>query len=171
MEQRKHPRLKNFDYSANGAYFITVCVQNRQSLLSTIVGRDDPGAPPCVMLTDIGKVVDKYICSISSAYECVTIDKYVVMPNHIHLLLTIGVQRRAGSSRPTDAEENQAALKKPTVSQIIGAMKRFTNKETGLSLWQASFHDHVIRDEHDYLSRWQYIDDNPAKWAEDEYFA
>ena len=49
-------------------------------------------------------------------------------------------------------------------------MKRFTNKETGLSLWQASFHDHVIRDEHDYLSRWQYIDDNPAKWAEDEYY-
>ena len=69
----------------------------------------------------------------------------------------LNVKRRAGSSRPT-------------VSQVVGALKRLTNKETGLNLWQTSFHDHVIRDEHDYLARWQYIDDNPAKWAEDEYF-
>ncbi len=151
---------------------MTVCVQNRMSLLSTVVGRDDPGAPPCVVLTPIGKIIDKYICSIQDAYECVNVDKYVVMPNHIHLLLTINDQRRAESSRPTGMEENQASRKtsRPTVSQIIGAFKRFTNKETGLKLWQSSFHDHIIRDEHDYLTRWQYIDDNPARWDEDEYF-
>jgi len=157
MEQRKHTRLKEYDYSTVGAYFITVCSKDKVKIFCRIVGRDDPGAPPCVVLTDIGKVVDKYISSISDAYECVTVDKYVVMPNHIHLLLTIGAQRRAESSRPT-------------VSRIIGAMKRLTNKETGLNLWQRSFHDHVIRDEHDYLTRWQYIDSNPIKWAEDEYY-
>lgn len=77
---------------------------------------------------------------------------------------------RAESSRPTGAEGNETQGKRPTVSQIIGALKRFTNKETKLKLWQTSFHDHIIRDERDYLVRWQYIDDNPAKWVDDEYY-
>ncbi len=159
MEQsiRKPTRLREYDYASNGAYFVTVCSKDKAKIFCRIVGRDDLGAPPCVTLTEIGKVVDKYICSISDAYDTVNVDKYVVMPNHIHLLLTIGKQRRAESSRPT-------------VFQIIGAMKRLTNKETGLNLWQTSFHDHIIRDENDYLTRWQYIDDNPAKWVEDDYF-
>lgn len=135
-----------------------MCSKDKANIFCHIVGRDDPGAPPCIYLTPIGKVVEKYICSVSDAYEGVNVDKYMVMPNHIHLLLTINTdQRRAESSRPT-------------VSQIIGAFKRFTNKECGQTLWQTSFHDHIIRDENDYLSRWQYIDDNPAKWAEDEYY-
>lgn len=167
---RKPTRLREYDYASNGAYFVTVCSKDKAKIFCRIVGRDDLGAPPCVMLTDIGKVVDKYICLISDAYNTVNVDKYVVMPNHIHLLLTIGKQRRAESSRPTDAEEKRVSKNYPTVSQIIAALKRFTNKETGIKLWQTSFHDHIIRDEHDYLVRWQYIDDNPAKWVIDEYF-
>ena len=80
------------------------------------------------------------------------------MPNHIHLLLRIGADNGAPEST------------RPTISQVIGAFKRLTNKETGQKLWQSSFHDHIIRDENDYLTRWQYIDENPAKWAEDQYY-
>ena len=159
MERRKHPRLKEFDYSSNGAYFVTVCTDNRRSILSRIaVGRDDPGAPPCIRLTNIGAVVEKYILSIPNHYHSITVDKYVIMPNHIHLLLVISTDSGAPESS------------RPTVSQVIGALKRLTNKEIEEKLWQSSFHDHVIRDDHDYLTRWQYIDDNPAKWTEDEYF-
>ena len=159
MEKRKHPRLKEFDYSSVGVYFITICTSHRSEVLCRIVGRDDPGAPPDIVLSPAGKVSEKYIRTISSAYENVSVDKYVIMPNHVHLLVSISdAQRRAESSRPT-------------VSRIIGAFKRFVNKECGCSLWQTSFYDHVIRDETDYLTRWQYIEDNPAKWSEDEYYS
>ncbi len=160
MEQRKHPRLKNFDYSANGAYFITVCVQNRQSLLSTVVGRGDI-TPPLVELTPYGKILDKYILGIEGAYENVMVDKYVIMPNHFHLLITI--------TRPVD-EHGGVWSPRPTVPTIIRSLKTMVTREIGKAIFQASFHDHIIRDEQDYLTRWQYIDDNPAKWAEDEYY-
>jgi len=157
METRKHPRLKEFDYASNGANFVTVCTDGKRHILCS-VGRDDSGAPPSIRLTNIGAVVDKYIRSISDHYNNITVDKYVVMPNHIHLLLMISADNGApGSSRPT-------------VSQVIGALKRLTNKEIGQKLWQTSFYDHIIRDEKDYLTRWQYIDENPGKWAEDEYY-
>ena len=159
MKERKHPRLKEYDYSSAGVYFITLCTRHRSEVLCRIVGRDDPGAPPYIVLSPSGKVAEKYIRTISSAYENVSVDKFVIMPNHVHLLISISdMQRRAESSRPT-------------VSRIIGAFKRFSNKECGCSLWQASFYDHIIRDEMDYLGHWQYIDDNPAKWSEDEYYS
>ena len=159
MDCRKHPRLKDFDYSSAAAYFLTLCTDKRAEILCRIVGRDDLGAPPDIILSDAGKVAEKYIRAIPSAYENVIVDKYVIMPNHVHLLITItDTQRRAVSSRPT-------------VSQIIGAFKRFSNKECGCQLWQTSFYDHIIRDDQDYIARWNYIDSNPIKWAEDEYYS
>ncbi len=156
-KNRVHPRLKNYDYSAAGAYFVTVCSKDKAHIFGQVsVGRDDLGAPS-TELTAIGKLVEKYILSVNEAYEDVSVDKYVVMPNHIHLLLTICAHGAPGSSRPT-------------VSQVITAIKRFTNKETGLKLWQSSFYDHIIRDENDYFTRWNYIDTNPAKWVDDEYY-
>ncbi len=104
MKKRRHPRLKNYDYSECGAYFVTVCVHNRQCLLSTVVGR---GAltPPLVELTDCGKVLDNYINNINSVYEDISVDKYVIMPNHFHLLVSINSSDNAHggmrASRPT----------------------------------------------------------------------
>ena len=155
---RKHPRLKDYDYSQDGAYFVTLCSKEKAKIFCRIVGRDDPGAPPCTQLTDAGRVVDKYIQSIPTAYKDVELDKYVVMPNHIHLLLSI--------SAPSGAPRSS----RPTISRVIGALKRFTNKDADKDLWQTTFHDHIIRDEQDYLACWQYINDNPAKWTEDKYF-
>ena len=153
---RKHPRLKGYDYSRNGCYFVTVCTENRKQLLSRIiVGRDDPGAPHTQM-TPIGEMVERRLMGIPGHYENVTLDHYVIMPNHVHLLLSIG-NGAPGSSRPT-------------VSQIIGAWKRFTNKDAGFRLWQSSYHDHIIRGDADYLDHWTYIDGNPARWTEDEYY-
>lgn len=155
---RRQLRLPEYDYSQAGCYFITVCTAGRRCLLGA-VGRDDLGAPS-VRLTPYGKIVEQYICSIPAAYDTVQIDQYVIMPNHIHLLLWIRTGSGApGSSRPTQM-----------VPRIVAALKRFTNRDAGIKLWQPSFYDHIIRDENDFLRIWTYIAANPSKWAEDRYY-
>lgn len=164
MEQRKHPRLKGYDYSQGGVYFVTFCTKDRKCILSHIsVGRDALGAllPPTLRLTKIGELVEKHLLNSERAYPGLKIDAYTIMPNHVHILFTSPgeTQGAPGASRPT-------AL----VSRMVAAIKRFSNRDAGMDLWQTSFYDHIIRDEADYLTKWNYINTNPARWAEDEYY-
>jgi len=168
LPARKHPRLKGYDYSRNGAYFVTICTKNREQILSEIVerndknsdevGRDDLGAP-FLRLTEYGKVAERYLYSVTSTYASVRVDKYIIMPNHVHVMLMID-----------KSEHGAPGSARPTVSQIIGAWKRLSNRDCGRNLWQPSYYEHIIRDKNDYLQHWQYIDDNPVKWAEDKYY-
>ena len=155
--ERKSNRLADFDYGQPGAYFITVCTKDRNCILSTIVGADDH-IGPCVVLTQIGVVVDKYTKSIPG------IGEYVIMPNHVHMILHISsadiLHGPMWSSAPTNA----------SVPSLIKTWKTLITKELGHSIWQRSYYDHVIRDERDYLMRVQYISENPAKWFYDDYF-
>lgn len=158
LPQRKHIRLKGYDYSQPGAYFITICTKDRKHLLSTIpVGR---GAltPPCILLSEAGKTVEKYILNINSAYKGIIVERYVIMPNHIHLLIRIESSGGMKASRPT-------------VQTIVRSFKTMVTREIGYSIWQDSFHEHIIRGEDDYFSIWKYIDENPLKWYEDKYYA
>ena len=158
METRKKLRLGEYDYSQNGAYFVTVCSKDRANIFSHIsVGAGHP-AGPHVQLSHIGEIVDKYIKSLPNSYPDMYIDACVVMPNHIHLLICIHDNGGMRASRPT-------------VPSIVRSLKTMVTREIGKSVFQTSFHDHIIRDEQDYLARWEYIDENPAKWTEDEYFA
>lgn len=174
-EKKNRPgRLPNYDYSSAGYYFITFCTKGRVHILSRVemrsslpptVGRDDLGAPnlsaATVLLTPYGVALNDLILTIPTAYTNVTVQKYVIMPNHVHLLLSIdGPGTGApGSSRPTQL-----------VPRIIAYLKRMTNRAAGRPIWQTTFYDHIIRDEADYLRIWNYIDTNPAKWGEDEYY-
>ena len=141
---RRSPRLQGYDYTKENAIFITVCVEHRRKLLGAIYNPATEGEPPQIELSTEGKIVERYTKTIPG------IDKYVIMPNHVHLI----VFNREGES----------------ISQKIQSWKILISKEIGESIWQRSFYDHVIRDEQDYLIRWNYIDDNPAKWASDEYY-
>ena len=94
--KRKPTRLKNFDYSSTGAYFVTICTEERRRILSRIVGVDVLGDPKKVELLSYGIIADKYIKQMGEFYENITIDQYVVMPNHIHILLSV---RDYGSPR------------------------------------------------------------------------
>lgn len=147
---RKPNRLKNYDYSSQGAYFITICTLDRKCILSRIVGGDALIAPQ-TNLTHCGEIARKYIESMPG------IDKYVIMPNHIHLLIAIDGPMKA--SAPTISVPN-----------LIRSFKVLVSKEIGQSIWQRSYHDHIIRDEEDYLNHLQYIENNPAKWSEDNYY-
>ena len=153
---RKKNRLEIWNYSSNGAYFITICTQNRQCMLSHIVGATI-GRPAYAELTLIGMIVKNSISQIETYYPMVKVEHYVIMPNHIHLLLMINTL----SGRPMVA---------PTISRVIAQMKGYASKQIGYSIWQKSFHDHIIRSELDYQRIWSYIDTNPARWKEDCFY-
>ena len=175
METRKHNRLKGYDYSQNGYYFITICTVEKSKILCDIsVGANcvrpelcSPGtvfARNCVRpelccpkttFSKIGKIVDENINILNNIYETVRVDKYVIMPNHIHLIVVI---------------QNGRTQFAPTVSRIIKQFKGKITKQVGFCIWQKSFYDHIIRDEKDYLRIWEYIENNPYKWTEDKYF-
>ncbi len=155
--QRKQNRLFQYDYSTTGAYFITVCTREHRQMLWSDVGASI-ARPQDVVLSEVGLVVEKAIQNISVHYFAVNVDKYVIMPNHIHLLLQI---RCHSDGRPMVA---------PTISTVIQQMKGYVTKTLGFSLWQRSFHDRVVRDERDYREIWNYIDTNPMKWEEDTLF-
>ena len=97
LPKRKTNRLKGFDYSAEGAYFLTVCVENRKNLLCRIVGGGAFDAPQ-VRLTEAGEIVCRYILS-GNQIPGVTIDKYVIMPNHVHMILLVDERVAGGTSR------------------------------------------------------------------------
>ena len=112
LPKRKHPRLKQYDYSEPGAYFITVCTKNKAHILSRIVvdlpssvGRDAL-IPPRVQLLPAGKIVDDLIRRTETVYDNVTVDAYVIMPNHLHILFHIhapGNGGGMGASPPYDS--------------------------------------------------------------------
>ena len=118
---------------------------------------------PQMRLSKYGLIAQKYLEQIESHYQDVFVDRYVAMPNHIHVLIRIkNIQLNNGaprSSRPT-----------LLIPRIITAFKKFTNKEFGFNMWQDSYHDHIIRGENDYLIHLQYIENNPMKWANDRYY-
>jgi REP element-mobilizing transposase RayT len=160
LPKRKPNRLINYDYSNEGAYFITICSNEHKYIFSRIVGANCV-RPPETALTYIGNVINNEIQRINTIYNDVFVDKYVIMPNHLHLIIQI--KNDGGASRtplPTNS----------ILSSYIGTLKRFINKQIGKSIWQKGYYDHIIRDEDDYLTKCQYIENNPAKWYEDKYY-
>ena len=157
LPKRKPNRLKNFDYSTNGMYFITVCTHNRKCILSEINVGDGVLDVPQLTLYNYGKIIDKYINQLNDFYNDICVDKYVIMPNHIHLLISVIDNGASRTSPPT--------VQHSAVSRFVSTFKRFCNKEYGMNVWQRHFYDHVIRNQRDYDEIWQYIDNNPCKWV------
>ena len=155
-KDRKIIRLHNYDYSANGAYFITICTHNREHLFGS-VGADSISA----------RMVKKVYGEIIGKYDNVSSPISVVMPNHFHSIIII--------------ERNDTEVV-PSISKIVQEFKRYTTCEyiklvkNGIlkpfdkRIWQRSFYDHIIRNENDFNEIWMYIENNPLKWQEDCYY-
>ena len=156
LPKRKQNRLNHYDYSQNGAYFITICTIDRKPLLSRITVGAHIVRPPITELSNYGEIVKEKINNIPLHYDNVLIDNYVIMPNHIHLIINI--------------TENGRTMCAPTISRIIKHFKESVTKSIGCCIWQKGFYDHIIRDEEDYLTKCQYIENNPTKWLEDELY-
>ena len=142
LPQRKKIWVGEYDYSQCGAYFVTICTQNRRPILSNIVGDDAHIVPK-----RYGQIAEKYL---KNAAE---IEKYVIMPDHIHMLIRL--------------EEQGAEKRSPQASRIasiVRSIKTLTTKEIGEPIFQRSYYDHVIRNQRDYNEIWEYIENNPRKW-------
>ena len=165
LPKRKPTRWSLIDYSSQGLYFLTICTRDRRNLLSHIVVGDGASTSrendtPTVQLTEIGKVVEKYILS-TERIENVILDKYVIMPNHIHMIVFFkGVSGTSRAPSPTNE----------IVPHVVSTFKRFCNKEIGENVFQRSYYDHVIRDGEDYEARVNYIFENPMRWYYDELY-
>lgn len=145
-EPRKTTRLRHYDYTNENYYFITICTHHRKCLFG--IGEQK---------TTLGKIAQEHIKNIASHYESVIVDKAVVMPNHIHMILVLQRNGVIGAE------------------QIIAQYKAGVSREArkiipDIQIWQRSFHDHIIRDEQGYQKIWQYIENNPQKWEEDCFY-
>ena len=96
-------------------------------------------------------------------YENIKVKDYVIMPNHIHLIITVKENGRSGAPAPTRANAR--------IPRYVSTLKRFVNKECKCDIWQRSYYDHIIRSEADYMEKQKYILANPGKWVEDEYYS
>ena len=161
MPCRKSLRIPDYDYAQNGAYFVTICTVGRMPVLSHVL---NVTADSQIVLTEIGHEINKSIQYIDENYVNVDVTKYVIMPNHIHMLVLLESLYLCGDHPNIPLQT------------VIGQFKSFTTKRfneiSGAQhdkLWQRSFYDRIIRDEQEYLDVWKYIDTNPFKWELDEY--
>ncbi len=142
---RKNPRISHYDYSAPGCYFITICTKEKRCIFGL------PG-----QLSPLGRIAEQCFTEIQGHFRDVGIDKFVVMPNHVHGIIVL--QR-----------------KQHDLSMVVGLYKSAVTKrihevDPQMSVWQTSFHDHIIRNEQDYQRIWSYIDANPMRWKDDCFF-
>ena len=144
--------MQTYDYSTPGAYFITVCSANREKIFWDN-RRGDLWSPKNVPLSEIGSIINREIGKLNSIYAAVYVDKYCIMPDHIHMILTIG----------TDADGRTQFA--PTISRVIKQFKGAISKQIGRSVWQKSFYEHGIRNQQDHDEIGEYIDNNPRKFA------
>ena len=169
LPKRKDIRLKNFDYSSPGAYFITICTENRKNYfwsdtlnLQTFEWHS-VGAncvrPQNLPLSDIGNVVMADLEKWHKTYGGVALCSYVIMPNHLHIMAFISADKYG---RPQVA---------PTVDRMVKQFKGAVTKKIGRPIWRKSFVEHVIRNKQDFETRSKYIYENPVRWYYDELYA
>lgn len=142
---RKRIRLQGYDYSEENMYFITICVKDRLEMLGKIIEDN-------IKLTEEGNIVKQNINKIEQIYRNIIIDEYVIMPNHIHILILINYKNNL------------------TISKIIKHFKTNITREIKYSIWQKSFYEHIIRNEKEYIRIKKYIKNNVINWRKDKYF-
>ena len=153
LPKRKCIRLQNYDYSSNGLYFVTICTEDKKPILSTIVGDDAHIVPKKIVLKDYGKIVEKHINRINTVYDNISVENYIIMPNHIHLLIFIDEYKNGTmwASSPTK------------LGSVVRSFKTMVTKEIGFSIWQRSYYDEIIRNEKHFQYVWNYIEYNALK--------
>jgi putative transposase len=171
---RRSIRLKGYEYSKAGSYFITICSRNRECIFAGDIGKglapalkSVPNSCPAFRLTEAGKIIEKNWKNIAAKYSHIMVDDFVIMPNHIHGILIVD-------------EKNGAPAKSTlTLGKIIGSFKSkcvidymkycLEKKDEEIwKIWQRNYYEHVIRDKKELREIRKYILENPVKWLVDE---
>ncbi len=180
IHHRKSIRLKGYDYSKAGLYFITICVQDRKCLFGKIVGIEN--FQPKIVLNDAGKIADECWLGIPEHFPNVVLHEHIVMPNHVHGIVELS-QKNINDVRVQNVQPVQNEFQKIIPHSIgsiirgykIGVTKWFRNNTVGAEnflpvLWQRNYYEHIIRDEKSYQRISEYIINNPKNWQEDNFF-
>lgn len=154
LPKRKQLRLKDFDYSQNGYYFITICTHNKQNLFGDIVGATLRGRPnhPDIM-------IEKWLFELENKFQNVKVCDYVIMPNHIHFIIS-----QSGDHTGSPLRNIIGWFKTMTTNEYIRMVKSNIFTPFKGKLWQRNYYEHIIRDENDYMTKAEYILNNPIKW-------
>ena len=120
---------------------------------------------PQIELTKYGQIADKYINQLDEFYDDLSVESYVIMPNHIHIMLWVKGAGNGPSGTPVPTVQNSVP------SRFVSTFKRFCNKEYGVNIWQYRSNDHIIRNRQDYDEHLRYIYENPIRWYYDELYA
>ena len=202
IPKRKHTRLKDYDYSQNGYYHVVICTNKMLPVLSEIVSsgnvvrqkagassrptlpeisaeRDSDaiyvgqGLVPAVKLTPIGEIAYRQLMHLSNRFSNISIDKFVIMPNHIHVIIIISGDKEKENS----GKGPVPVVDRPALMDIIRTFKSLTtmlsnkrDNRQGRKIFQTSFYDKIIRNETVYHEVCRYIEENPLKWKLDEYY-
>ncbi|MDP6041697.1 MAG: transposase [Candidatus Latescibacteria bacterium] len=158
--RRRSIRLDGYGYSQPGAYFVTICTQNRECVLGDVANGE-------LQLTDFGDVVSKWWIEILNHFPQTDLDEWIIMPNHIHGIIVITTNSRGEVSSPSPKSS-------PKLGDVIAYFKYQSTKEInsqrgspGIKFWQRNYYDHIIRNEEDLNRIRDYIYNNPKNWTED----
>ena len=182
---RRSVRLKGYDYSSDGAYYVTIVTQGRECLFGEIIDGE-------MHLNKYGEIIQKWWNEIPLHFPNVDLGAFIIMPNHVHGIIFITVERRGEVISPreilnpnnldlyTNSSTNQVRgtlpLRKPTLGQIVAYFKYQSTKEMNrietdkvlTKFWQRNYYEHIIRDEKDLQNKTDYIEANPSLWDEDD---
>lgn len=176
---RKSIRLKDYDYSNAGYYFITICTQNSNNLFGEIADNK-------MVLNKAGQMIERWVKELEIKFMNMKVDKFIIMPNHFHIIITIESTEHEGGHIDPPLQLNVGVdlcvNPSPSLSHIIQWFKTMTTNDyiKGVKdnvyppfdkrIWQRNYYEHIIRQETEYIKIYEYIENNPLKWAEDKYY-
>ena len=179
---RRSIRLRGYDYSRPGAYFVTLCTQGRECLFGEIADEE-------MVLNEYGKIVEQCWRDLTNHYHNVQLDHYIVMPNHFHGIIIIksvvtgssvvgaGFKPAPTTTHPAPTNSDHPAHKHHGLSEFIRALKTFSSKHInqirntpGTPVWQRNYYEHIIRDNLEYQKITTYIRNNPKNWRDDAFY-
>lgn len=164
IPQRRSLRLKGYDYSQAGAYFVTICAHGKECLFGEVIENE-------MKVNELGRKVQEVWDDLPVHYSHVATDVFVVMPNHVHGVIVMREEIEIGL---VGAGLKPAPTKRHGLPEIVRALKTFSAQKinelreiSGAPVWQRNYYEHVIRNDADYNRIAEYIANNPQRWIED----
>ncbi|MDP1714930.1 MAG: transposase [Anaerolineales bacterium] len=153
IHHRRSIRLQGYDYSQAGAYYVTIVAWRREHVFGEVVNAE-------MQLNKFGQIVNQAWYDLPKHYPHVELDTFCIMPNHVHAIIVLN---------------DNPAIKRHPLSEVVRAFKSFSARRInslrntqGIPVWQRNYYEHIIRNHEDYLSKSNYILDNPLNWENDD---
>jgi putative transposase len=177
IHHRKSLRLQGYDYSQEGAYFVTICAQNRECLFGSV-------ADGKMILNDAGRMIGAWWKKLFEKFPNIIMDEYVIMPNHTHGIVQIVwenvMEKGENMVSPLRMQRVQNTydglgryiswFKRMSTNEYIRNVKQNNWQPFHKRIWQQNYYEHIIRDENDLNRIREYIINNPVNWEKDELY-